>query len=213
MRKRECFRTECRSTGQAKWRKVVSEVITYIHNFFLMTTHPGGSQHFKSLKRQKVLDISHDLAYSGSETNVPHANTITMRFGSMKHYYKWKQQLVKCNSCSDIPLEDSWLTLLHKRDWWSWTILLLYLLHLFKSSKSGGIYMNLKSPICLYKIGTHFFSRFSLPQICAMFFLIEKKKKSGGEIVTIIKFLLIRPYLFSVESLIVNSEFCGKKLM
>lgn len=39
-----------------------------------MTTHPDGSQHFRSLKRQTVLNISHDLAYSGSETNVPRAN-------------------------------------------------------------------------------------------------------------------------------------------
>lgn len=38
-----------------------------------MTTHPGRSQHFKSMKCQKALDISHDLAYSGSETNVTHA--------------------------------------------------------------------------------------------------------------------------------------------
>lgn len=51
-----------------------SGVCSDIHNFFLMTTHPGRSQHFKSVKCQKALDISHDLAYSGSETNVTHAN-------------------------------------------------------------------------------------------------------------------------------------------
>lgn len=64
--------------------------------------------------------------------------------------------------------------------------------------------MSWKSAICLYEIRTHFSSRFSLPQICAMFYLIKKKGDSDHYPV---------PSCQARPMLIVNSEFYGKKLM